>query len=1378
MVSVFFGKKIRKLVFAVLAAAAIASAANSQTSIAFAGNNPPVKYLGIEHGLSNNLVTSIFQDHNGFMWFGTFDGLNRYDGYSFKVFRNVLGDTSSLNGSGIRTIADDADHQLWIGTGKGLNIYNPFKANFYSTKFKSWNSGSVSRLESGIRAIQRNNQDGSMLVGTQQKGLVLFQKNGRTGVQIPFLRKGYEGDYNVKAIAFDSSRQLAWVFVQHEGLCVYNIKNKVIRLINGTIKKADCLKLDSKGNLWLGNENGFFLYDIRKNLFSNNIFPFKSRILDLYEDPQGILWICSDGNGVWSMPVGQFRPVPYVSGTGTSLTSRVINTIHSDKQGNKWIGTLRGGINIIPSGDNLFKHISFQGSSQNNSDDFIFSFAEDQEGNVWISTEGAGLRYWDRHRNTFTNYRHNANNSSSISSDFIASTICDSQGDLWAVSWFTGVNRLKKSSQKFEHFDCYNPFTSSFENNAWQIFEDSRKQLWVSAANGGALYVFNRKANRFEVFDETLTGVQCISEDRQGNILVGFQASLVQTDRINKKHRYWHIGQSVRCILEDRNKNLWLGTDDGGLLLFDRAKGTYQRITTADGLPSNTILRMLEDDKNNLWLSTFNGLCKFNAINKTCRNFSASDGLQSNQFSYNAALALKSGEFLFGGIKGFNVFYPDSVYERNELPRTYLTGLKINNKPIEQDDEFVNKRDGEWVRKIVLPYNEAILSLDYVALDYKGADRIKYAYKLEGWDKDWSYVNNMRTANYSRLHEGTYAFKIKLTTGSGRWSGENALLTVVILPPWYRTWWAYLLYAVVFAAVMYLYIMYNRRQERLKYEIRLANLKIENEKEITEKKLSFFTNISHEFRAPLTLIINPLKDLLRKIDIPDAQNDLNIVHRNARRLLSLVDQLLLFRKADAQIDKMKFSKKNFSALCEEVYLCFVQQAKINNQEYVFECNNKELELYIDREKIEIALFNLISNAIKYTPYGGKVIVRVTEDETDVQVSVIDNGYGIPKEAATRLFEKFYQVSSPNTAIKSGFGIGLYLVKHFVEHHNGNVHFETVEGEGTTFIIKLQKGKMHLGGQIIRDEGRNNGAILEELIEEPVAQEISPVDGQQLLHEVVTDRRTILITDDNEEIRKYLHQILKNKYDILEAENGKDALRISQEKFPDLVISDIRMSEMDGIELCKQIKQDEALHHIPVILLTGTNGAEVELQSVEVGADVYITKPFDKDILLAKMENLFRSRNELHDYFFNEITLKKNTLKIAPEHKEFLNNCIAIVEQHLENDQFSIKTMATEMGMSHSFLYKKIRLISGQSVTGFIRYIRLRKAAELLIKTDCNVNQAAYQVGISDTKYFRNHFNKLFGINPSEYRKKYREPFNKNNTLQISRSAIKEKRNDV
>lgn len=1314
------------------------------------------------------------------MWFGTHDGLNRYDGYSCKVFRNTLGDTTTLKASGIRAIAEDADHQLWIGTWKGVSIYNSIKANFYSTRIKSWNNDSLNSWETAAVAIQRNDKNGSMLVGTLKKGLLIFEKNSTTGVQIPFQSwKGHEGDYDVAAIALDSSAQIAWVFVRQAGLCRYNIANRSLELVNAAITKAECLKLDSEGNLWLGNENGLFRYDTRGNVFSNNVLPFKGRIMSLSESKQHLLWISSDNSGVWSMPVGGGPAVQYRSGPGSSLTSNVVYTVYEDPQGNKWIGTLRGGINMIPSHSNAFNHITFPRSGQNNNDNFIYSFAEDKKDNIWIATDGAGLKYWDRKKNTFTSYKHQANNSTSISTDFISNTLCDSWGDLWVISWFTGVSRLKNGSQKFEQFDCFNSHTGTLENNAWQVFEDSRKQLWVTAANGGALYIFNRKINSFEVFDETLTGVQSIAEDRAGNILVGYHNSLVQIDLVNKKHRSWHIGLSVRCILEDRRKNLWLGTDDGGLLLFDRSKGTYRRFTTTEGLPNNIILRILEDSKNNLWLSTFNGLCKFNTVSMTCRNFSKSDGLQSDQFSFNAALALRSGEFLFGGNNGFNLFHPDSIYEKREMPKLLLSEIRINNRPIEENDSYVKERSSYVVKKIELPYNQAVLSLDYLALDYTNAGKIKYAYRLAGWDKDWINANDIRTANYSGLREGTYTFQTRIKNGTGDWSTETNLITVVVLPPWYRAWWAYLSYMVLAFSVVYLIFRYYKRQQRLQYEVqlahyeaRIANFEKEKEKELTEKKLSFFTHISHEFRTPLTLIINPVKDLLRKVQSPEEHKELNLVHRNARRLLSLIDQLLIFRKADVEADKMQFAKVNFYDLCQDVYLCFVQQAKMNRQQYIFECGNKGLELYADREKIEIALFNLISNAIKYTPEGGKIIFSITENEAEVNISVADNGYGISAEAAPRLFEKFYQAGSQKAPAKTGFGIGLYLVKYFIERHKGKISFESEEGKGSVFFVTLKKGDTHLGDQLIAQPNQKTAVILEELKEEPEEEGIFASLKPEKLDDVIIERKTILMADDDKAIRKYLREVLNDRYQVLEAENGEKAFELAQKRFPDLVISDIKMDAMDGIQLCKQLKNDPTLNHIPVILLTGSSREELELQSIEGGADIYMTKPFDKDILLAKVENLFKSRSELQNYFFNEITLKKNTLKISPEYKEFLEKCIEIVESHLEDDQFTIKILCQKIGMSHNQLYKKVKTISGQTIAGFIRFIRLRKAAELMIKGDCNVNQASYQVGISDTKYFRVHFNKLFGMNPSAYIKKYRDPFNR--TYQLSSGAFKDK----
>jgi len=886
--------------------------------LAHAQNTDAVQYIGIEHGLSNNAVTSIYQDHSGFMWFGTYDGLNRYDGYSFKIFRNIIGDNTSLGDNHVSTIEGDAHHNIWIGCEKGMYVFNPLNSKFLHPEFTSLKEKSSQPIRENVPAICAIDNRRAILVGTANKGLLIFEPNSHKGVQISLPGIKDQGNYTVTSIANDPNNHVAWVMVSGIGLCKFDIKTKILQLLNTSVKEADCLKVDSNGNLWLGNENGLFQFDKNRNHFSQNILPAKFRVIKVFEDKQKTLWIASDGGGVWFKPPKSLQPKPYLSSQGTSpINSNSVYAIYEDKEGRKWIGTLRGGINLIQPFTSSFRSIVHNQTGQNNPiNNFILSFCEDEKNNVWIGTDGAGLRYWDRKNNKFTSYLHNSSDPNSISSNFVTGIFLDSQNDLWVSTWFGGVNRLKKNSKIFERLVCYNPKTGSEEHNAWLVYEDAQKRLWAGTTNNGTLYLFNRSANRFELFDENIENLQCIAEDSKGNFWGGNYTSLIQIDRKGKKHITYKIGHTIRSIREDRNKNLWIGTDGGGLLLFNRSNGNFQQFTTTEGLPSNSILRLLEDRKNNLWLSTYNGLCKFNTVTKTCRNFSQSDGLQSNQFSFNAALSLKTGEFLFGGIKGFNVFYPDSVYDKKDPSQVFLTGLKINNKSIEENESYVTKRELEKINQVNLPFDQAILSLEYVALDYTGTDKIKYAYLLEGWDKNWNYVNNIRTANYSRLQEGTYIFKIKVTNSDGVWSGEKQLLKIVILPPWYRTWWAYLLYASVLFTAVYLYVVYSKRQERLKYEVKLAHLENEKEKELTEKKISFFTHISHEFRTPLTLIISPLKDLLSSKKGEKEKTEVFAIYRNARRLLSLVDQLLLFRKVEAIDHQLRIEKFDIVEACD------------------------------------------------------------------------------------------------------------------------------------------------------------------------------------------------------------------------------------------------------------------------------------------------------------------------------------------------------------------------------------------------------------------------------------------------------------------------------
>jgi signal transduction histidine kinase/ligand-binding sensor domain-containing protein/DNA-binding response OmpR family regulator len=1319
----------------------------------------PVRYLGIEQGLSNNAVISICQDHNGFLWIGTYDGLNRYDGYGFKVFHNVIDDSTSLATNTIYSIEEDENRCIWVGGQKGLSIYNVLTSKFSRVRYTSL-SGALENLQDNVHLLKAAGP-GCMLVATQHNGLLVFKNGGANGVQIP-LNDQHSGNYDVTGLEQSPGHHL-WVFVQHEGLFSYDPAQKKLFRVNSSIRQVNCLKTDRKGRLWLATDDGLFLYNPGANSYSGNFMPAKVKIVTLCSDKQGVLWIGSDGAGLWTLPDNAPLASPMTGDNGRSLiNSNSAFTIYEDAEGRKWIGTLRGGINIIDPSVLPFGKVVYEPPSGGNLvDNFILSFCEDEKGKVWIGTDGAGLRYWDRARDSYRCFRHTAAEPNCISSDFITSIVRDYKGALWMSTWFGGVNRLNRAAGTFERYNCFNPVTNAEENNVWFLFEDSQKTLWASATNEGSLYYFDRALNKFVLFDNSLTNLQCMSEDSEGNLWGGNYTTLIRIDRKLRKHAVYNIGYPVRCIHEDRDKDLWIGTQGGGLFLFNKKNGQFTQYTTKDGLPSNMLLRFLEDKNSNLWISTFNGLVKFNLKARTFRNFTRSDGLQSNQFSFNAATALSTGEFLFGGIKGFNYFFPDSVHYSEDAPRIFLDGIKVNNKPVEDDTSYISGRDMEKITRITVPFNRSTLSMDFLALTFAGADKIKYAYYLDGWDKTWNYISNARTANYSRLGAGSYDFKVKVSGPDGKFGTEARLLRIIVLPPWYQTWWAYLLYAMVFAGSVYLYIQYARRQERLKFEIKLAHLESEKEKNLSERKLSFFTNISHEFRSPLALIIDPLKKAMTQTGGKLPAEDLAVAHRNARRLLSLVDQLLLFRKADSGGDVLKISAIDIVALCNEVYQCFAQQAGSREITYPFIAPTEPIQIQGDYEKIEIALFNLLSNAFKFTPPGGRIDFILTETREKVCIEIRDTGCGIPENDLNRVFDKFQQVHA-NSKGAAGFGIGLFLVKHFIERHKGTVTCKSVPGEGAIFTICLLKKIPELGEAYIMEGPGRKFELLEELMEEEngVPDEAPGIltDGKRA-EEVVTDKKSILLIDDNAEILQYLQRLFSSKYLLYAADNGTDGFRLAEEHIPDLIISDINMAGMDGIELCTKIKQSVFMGHIPVILLTAATTSETRLKGIEGGADDYFTKPFDSEHLAARVEAVLKNRNTLQRYFLDSITLKESTVKVPKEYQDFLRKCIAVIEENIDNEEFTMKKFSKAMGMSHSRLNQKVKAISGQRLNAFIRSIRLRRAAVLMLTEDMNISQAAFQVGISDTRYFREQFVGIFGMTPSEYIKKYKHSFN-------------------
>lgn len=1319
-----------------------------------------VKFLDTPNGLSHTSIRSIYQDSDGYMWFGTYDGLNRYDGYNFKVYRNSIEDKKSIRFNNIYCVEGDSKKNIWVGGSNGVCVYNKSNASFYQAQY-CFAGNKPKVLKDIIRQIKSVYKE-QVLVGTQNLGLLLFDNATFTGRNIPLEglnKKDIKYKYDATVLEEVRGEDYCWVYVRNVGICRYDYHTKKLKEFFPLSMEIESMQVSLDHNLWLGTDEGLFLLNIKSGLLSQNYFSEKCTVTDILLDRKKELWLATDGCGIYKVVGDNKKAVVYNSVRDHKLLkSNSIECLYEDAAANKWIGTLRGGISMLSGTPKYFKSIRYNAIGNDPTENFIFSFCEDEKNNIWIGTDGAGLKYWDRKNNSYIKYPNK------LSSGFVTSIIRDNNNDIWLSTWAGGVNRIN-SDHTVTHFSCYNPYTKHIEKNIWLVYKDSKGNIWASATNEGFLYLFDRSKNSFVLYDKGIDNLQCLTETSDGKLWGGNYTSLIVIEKEKKKYSKINVSNPVRCILEDKSKNLWVGTQEGGLLLFDRKTKTFKHLTTLDGLPSNTILRLLEDKKGNLWMSTYNGICRLDRKRKIFRNFSVNDGLQNNQFSFNAGLKLASGEFLFGGINGFNVFFPEKIKEFNQENNVLLSDFYLNNKPIEESsNELISTWDCGKIKMVKLPYDQTTLSIEFVALDYNDADKIKYAYFLEGWDNRWTYAGQVRKANYSRLPEGKYVFKVKTTNFKGGWNEETNLVTIEVMPPWYRAWWAYVLYLFATVAIVFTYIKYNKNKEKLKYKVKIAELESKKEKEIAEKQSSMFTYISHEFRTPLSLIINPLKKAVQKESVQNGSSgsDLAIAHRNARRLLSLVDQLLLFRKAENDADSLRLSTINVNSLCNEVYQCFVNQAKDKNINYDFSLPDNIIEIIGDYEKIEISLFNLMSNAFKYTAEGGEIKLKLTENDSEVVLEIADSGKGIEEKNMEIIFQKFKQINS-KVSVGTGFGIGLYIVKYFIEKHKGTVSCTSEIGKGSIFKLTFLKGENHFEGVEITNIVHQRSQLLNELLGDETDEDKNLVSATVLendIHKIMlTDKRTVLIIDDNAEIRNYLVKLFSDVYIVYSSENGEEGLKLTKRHMPDLVISDITMEELDGLELCRKIKENNALSHIPVILLTASKNPETHLQGISDGADDYITKPFDDDMLVARVDSLLRNRSNLRKYFLESITLKENTQKVPVEYQDLLEKCIDIVESNIHKRDFKIKNFAMEMGMSHSMLYTKIKIISGQTLNSFIRSVRLRRAAMLMLTKDINITQASAEVGFEDPKYFRKQFVKLFGMTPSEYIKKYKSSFN-------------------
>lgn len=1337
------------------------------------------KNYTIFDGLPSTSITCIEQDDKGFMWFGTRDGVSRFDGFNFLSFSHNSEDEMSLSHNQIQSIYLDSQGELWVGTKKGLNRY--IEGVGFEKYYRDEND--PFSLAGNIVLSICEDLENNLWIGTDN-GLHKYDRvdkkferyfhnvNDTNSLRSNFIKKIYP-----------DSKGALWM-ITGRGVEKYHNKKRMFEhyILEDIDKNTDLkdvnlagiIKEDSKGRIWAGDTNGLWLYNSNEKNFES--FLGENNILEdipvraLWEDGYGNMLIGAyTGLYINNFEKGKTKIIQHDKYDPYSISKNSIHSIFEDKEGNLWIGTWAGGINYLDKNFNSFSHFSeISGLSY----PVVSSFIEDESKNLWIGTEGGGLNYFDKSTGTFASFKYDENNKFSLSEDNIHDIVQDKNGNLWIATFGGGLNFFNPNQKpaKFIHFKNDTTDSSSISSNyLFALFIDSKQRVWIGANDGVSMYNPETKEFiRFSQENQVYGQVTVIYENYLKDILVGTSTGLGIADlekniviyeplrKINKI-----VDEYVLCIFQDNKSDYWIGTDGNGLVHVKNDFSSIVTYTKNQGLPNDVVYGILPDNFGNLWLSTHSGLSKFNIDLKTFDNYDVHDGLQSNEFNFDAYSMNSTGEFVFGGVNGFNMFYPSAIKKNDTSLPVVLTEFKINEKAEQIGDEnsSLTKPISE-TDEVVLNHNQSLFSFEFIGLNYSRPDKNEYAYMLEGLNKEWLYIGNRREVTFTNIQPGDYIFKVKASNNvKNAWNGAVTSVKIKILPPPWRTWWAYLGY--LFLGVLIGYLLWKYAQLRINDRNALRNEKLEREKdeEIYELKLRFFTNISHELRTPLTLIIGPLERLVsRSEDFKNSiKDEISSIHSNAQTLLRHVNNIMDFRKDEMGQLKLKAAKGNIVKFCNETFISFRQMAESRNIKYTFKDNLEQNQVFFDRDKMEIVLYNLLSNAFKFTPDDGFISFSISPVyEADnkfktISISIKDSGYGIEEKHKALIFDRFFQIESIEGA-SNGTGIGLALTKRLIELHHGTIRVESEINAGSEFILEIPIGKKHLKNDEIFKEFRNGEDVASysqsSFINKKHTESVHIKKGKD--KELNENLPILLIIEDNYDVRKFVVSCFEDEYDIKEASNGGIGYEMATELIPDLIISDVMMPEMDGISLCSKLKKDISTCHIPIILLTARTSLIFKKDGLETGADDYINKPFTPSILQLKVRNIMESRKKLHEYFIRNYRVNPKEVIINSKDDEFLEKAINCVEKNLSDSNFNVTTFINEIGMSRSVLFRKIKSLTGLSTTGFIRTIRIKRAAQILVQRQLSISETAYEVGFGDLKYFRTCFRKQFNCSPSQY----------------------------
>ncbi len=1387
--------------------------------VAHAQNTAPgdfrFEHLTVDQGLSHSDALAVAQDRAGFIWVGTNRGVDRYDGYELKPYMLPI-TPDGVAGNRIKVLhVSPATGRLWIGTERaGLNYYDATTDRLVPLAEQAAPAAVRPLLHQlanvSIMALASDRQ-GDLWVGTQYNGLYVlhFDKRGQlAGLRYVPTAYPSASALAISSLATDRANNV-WVGTYNQGLGVVRAGRTVVDTTALT-QPVRVLHLDQRGDLWVGLDQrvlwvGAAHLQAGHKLLAQQQPLIYPQLLSLRLDSFGRLWVGTIyGLYVWpagavtgqTIPLG---PAPTLllpqDGELFSLNSERVHQVFEDRTQVMWLCTSAGGLNKVDLRQKPFGQLrrlrAGQAALANNYINAIYK--EEATNTLWLGTRN-GVQAYDLARHTFRSYLNQNGTTRGID---ISAILQARNGTLWFGTRFHGLVRLRRQHGREQLTIYANEQLTTGKHlgstSIERLAEDRRGHLWVATFGDGLVemsdagqVLHSYVARRGGLPTNNLTYL--LYDPRQDVLWTSTNnAGLLKLrpgpDSLHVLQQFKHrFGAKdglqvnyVRPLLLDRQGVLWIGTIGGGLHQLARdAQGHETVRSLRNYLPESDVEGLLTDDAGQLWIGG-NGLYRYAPAGHHYVRYDVADGLQSNAFKIGAAGRGADGTLYFGGINGVSYFQPAAIQPNRNAPVVLLTALRVNNQPVAVGQPvngrvLLTKPLSEPQTVIIQP-GDKDFSVDFVGLNYVNPQKNRYAYQLTGYNADWvTPAAGQRTASFANLPPGRYTLRVKASNGEGAWSQRPATITFEVQGPWYATGWAYTLYALGLLGAVALYRRVEMRQQKLQSKLALEQFQTEKEKELTNLKLGFFTNISHELRTPLTLILGPMQEISTSPGpVPNLGAKVRLMQAQAQKLLDLVNQLLDFRKVESGHVPLRVSRRDALPILREQYASFQLQAQERNVAYELHLDFTEAHLYLDHNKLVIMLTNLLANAFKYVRDEGRVDLSaavvgeaagnaVYEDgnllDNYLSVTVSDTGVGIAPHELERIFDPYYQASHTNALRRQGTGIGLALARQFAERHGGQLTVASTQGVGTTFELRLPLGLAHFRPEDFAPTDEPVTELETTGLELPVLATENKPSGEAPLP--ATSPARVLVVEDNDELRQYLKELFTADYAVQVAEDGVAGWDATLAYPPDLIISDVMMPRRDGLELCRTLKSNPKTCHIPLVLLTARTAETHELEGLEMGADDYVSKPFNPSLLQAKVATLLRNRRTLQEFYQRRILLQPSEIKVADADREFLEKAMQVVEQHLSDTEFNVQALVDKMAMSSSAFYRRIKTITGQTAVEFIRDVRLRRAAQLLAQSSLRVSEVSFEVGIQNTRYFREMFQKLYGMLPSEYARQHRE----------------------